>query len=206
MIMYVCMISCTSKYMIICNTAALVPRAAVCSCIALSCAAVKKCSYRPVPSWKPKCTVPCRPKSKSTVPSRRGRNYIPSRPVVKMYAPSRPVEQKNVYRPVPSWYFFFTVQSRRYNCYIPSRPVVTLFFTVPSRREIDTHRPVPSHPRNYNLHYFTVPSRPVFNFFPVKHVKTVPSRPVSNITSHEKPTNGASACGFVSVRVGACAS
>ena len=182
------------------NTAALVPRAV--SCIALSCA-VKIYAYRPVPSKKQKCTVPCRRKKKvpslpvvkkviyrpvqwgriiHTVPSRRWQfNYIQSRPVAIIF----------IYRPVQLWQVLFTVPSRRWHFFLPSRLVMKQkgHFTVPSRpvKKIHTHRPVLSHPGNYYFHYFTVPSRPVFNFFPAKHVKAVPSRSVSKITNHEKP-------------------
>ena len=114
------------------NTAVSVPRS-VCSCIELSCA-VKKCAYRPVPSWKQKCTVPCRQKKKKyrpfpswkklcTVPSRREKLYAPSRPVERKKIPSRPVV-----------IILFPVPSRRDNFYLPSRPVVTIFI----------YRPVPS--------------------------------------------------------------
>ena len=54
-------------------------------------------------------------------------------------------------------------------CTVPSRPVEKVY----------THRPVPSHPGNYNFHYFAVPSRPVFIFFPSnksKQYRPVPSR------------------------------
>ena len=155
-----------------CSTAALVPRV-VCSCIALSCAA-KKYVYRPVPSWKQKCTVPCRREKKTTVPSGRGRNYIPSRPVVKNY----------IHRPVPSSKNMYTVPSRHETkrslyCTVPSRPV----------EKIHTHRSVPSHPGNYNFHYFTVPSRAVFKNFPPNFSKQhspIPSRILPAMKSLEK--------------------
>ena len=123
--------------------------------------------YRPVPSEK-----------KSTVPSRRGRNYVPSRPVVKNY----------MHRPVPSGKKIYTVPSRRDNFYLPSRPVmkkkvIVLYRPIPSRESTPT---VPSRPIQVSIIFIILSSRPVFNFFPAKHVKTLPSRPVSNIASHEK--------------------
>ena len=157
------------------NTTALVPRAVCCLDYALLCS--EKMSVRS--SWKQKCTVPCRRKKK---------------------VPSLPVVEEIMYRPVPSWKIICTVPSRRAKKYIPSRPVVTFFIyrPVPSWNKtiIVLYRPVPtgkfthtvpSHPGICNFHYFIVPSRPVFTFFPAKHDKTAASRPVSNITSHEKP-------------------
>ena len=178
-----------------CNTAALVPRA-VCSSLQ------QWKIMRTVPPRRENKNVPPVPKKKKgTVPSRREGNYIPSRPVVKNY----------MRRPVPSSKkkYIYTFPSRRYNFCLLSRPVVTIFTyrrhdnfywpsrpvlleghcTAPSRpvEKTHTHRPVRSHPGDYNFHYFSVSSRPVFNLFPAKYIKTVPSRPVSNITSHEKP-------------------
>ena len=122
---------------------------------------VEEIIYRPVPSWKIICTVP----------SRRAKKYIPPRPVVTIF----------VYRPVPSRKFLLTVPSRRDNFYLPSRPVMKWkgHCTVPTRpvAKIHTHRPVTFHPGNNNFHYFTVPSRPVFNFPPnvSKQYRPVPS-------------------------------
>ena len=110
----------------------------------------------------------CAVKNMCNVPSRRE----------KLYAPSRPVEQK-----------INTVPSRRDNFYLPSRPVTkqrevtVLYRPVPSRKF--TPPTVPSHPGNYNFHYFTVPSRSIFNFFPAKTCQnsTVPSRILSAMES-----------------------
>ena len=187
----------TRRITLTCNTAALVPRAVsfslrypvqqwkifVPSCpvvkIKMNCPCrrkrkvpsppvVEEIIYRPVPSWNIVCTVPSRRAIKS-IPSRRDNFHLPS-------------------RPVPSWQFLLTDPSRRANFHLPSHPVLKQKgpCTVPSRpvEKIHTYRPVSSHAGNYNFQCFTVPSRPVFNIFPAKHIKTVPSRPVWNITSH----------------------
>ena len=171
------------------NNTALVPRA-VCSSMRSPIQQSK--NMRTVSSRREnKMYRPCRrKKKKSIVPSRRARNYIPPCPVVKNYMHRLvPLSKIYIYRPVLSWQFLFNVQSRRDNFCLPSRPVMKQkgrCTTVVSSRPVEkihTHRPAASHPGNYNFHYFAVPSRPVFTFFPVKHVKTVPSRPVSDITS-----------------------
>ena len=142
---------------------------------------VQKKTYRPVPSKKKQHRLLPSWKKLYTVPSRRQKLYTPFRPVEQIYT-SRHVVTIFTYRPVTSWQFSFTVPSRhetkrslystvpsrRGNSYPPPRPIqaVIIFITLPSR---------------------PVPSRPVFNLFPAKHVKTVSPRLVSNITSHEKP-------------------
>ena len=157
------------------KTGALVPRA-VCSCIALSCAMRM---YRPVPSWKQKCTVRCRRKEKSTVPSRR---------------------EKKKHRAVPSWKNIYTIPSRRANKYIPSRPVVTIFIyrPVPSwnKKVIVLYRSVPSGKFTptvlsrglieATIISIILPSRPVPSSIFSAPNTSKQYRPVPNITSHEK--------------------
>ena len=128
--------------------------------IALSCA-MKNYAYRPVRSWKQKCTARAVEKKSSTshLPSWKKLCTVRSRRE-KLWAPSRPAEQKYIYRPVPSWQFLFTVPSRRDNFYLPSRPVMTIFI----------YRPVPSWNKKVIVLYRPVPSR--------KFIPTVPSRPI----------------------------
>ena len=138
--------------------------------IALSCA-MKNYAYRPVRSWKQKCTARAVEKKSSTshLPSWKKLCTVRSRRE-KLWAPSRPAEQKYIYRPVPSWQFLFTVPSRRDNFYliVPSRHetkrkvIVLLYRPLPSRKFTPT---VPSHPGNYNFFFFYRPGPSRFHFF-----------------------------------------
>ena len=144
-----------------------------------------------LPWWREQCVLHC-----ALLSSREN--------ICKIKKNVPPVPSKKMYRPFLSRKKSHTVRSRREKLYSPSRPVMTtlIYRPVPSinKKVIALYRPVPSHPGNYNFHYFPVPNRRVFIFFPAKYVKTVlPPRPVSNIISHEKPCNFAGCFGIENV-------